>query len=40
MKIKQKTGYKIVFGTFVAFTAISYIWTIASFVRWIYNLIF
>ena len=35
MKIKTKTGYKIVFWSFVAFTVVSYIWTISCIINYI-----
>lgn len=39
MKIKAKTGYKIVFWSFVAFTVACYIWTIISIIKFIIKLL-
>ena len=40
MKIKAKTGYKVAFCSFVAFTVIAYLWTLTSLiwalVKWIF----
>lgn len=35
MKIKSKTGYMIIFYTFVTLTVASYLWTLYSIIRWI-----
>lgn len=39
MKIKSTTKYKIIFYTFVALTAVLYIWAACSLVCWIFKLI-
>lgn len=37
MKIKSKTGYKIVFFTFLTLTVVSYIWTLFCIISWIFK---